>query len=94
MTASTKQQPVRTCIGCRGRADKSSLLRLVAIGNDIVPDPRARLPGRGVYLHPGPACLELAQRRRAFPRAFRVPGPLSTDQLGSYLPVPDGVLDE
>jgi uncharacterized protein len=77
--------PVRTCVGCKERAAKSSLLRLVASGGVLVPDPQARRPGRGAYLHNSLACFELAQRRRAFPRALRVPGPLSTASLVSYL---------
>src|ERR1700751_6418526 len=81
----TGKKPVRTCVGCKARAAKSSLLRLVAVGDDIVPDPQARQPGRGAYLHPSLACFELAQRRRAFPRALRVPGPLSSASLASYL---------
>ncbi|MFI5064016.1 MAG: YlxR family protein [Streptosporangiales bacterium] len=76
---------VRTCVGCRARAAKSDLLRLVAAGDDIVPDPQARLPGRGAYLHPSQECFELAQRRRALPRALREPGPLGTGQLAGYL---------
>src|SRR6266436_4801005 len=81
----TGKKPVRTCVGCKEHAAKSSLLRLVAVGDDIVPDPQARQPGRGAYLHPSLACFELAQRRRAFSRALRVPGPLSSASLASYL---------
>src|SRR5215469_813770 len=77
--------PVRTCVGCKERAAKSSLLRLVAAGHDIVPDPQARQPGRGAYLHPSLACFELAQRRRAFSRALHVAGPLDSASLASYL---------
>ncbi|MBO0773822.1 MAG: YlxR family protein [Actinobacteria bacterium] len=76
---------VRTCIGCRASAAKSDLLRVVASGDEVVPDPRARLPGRGAYLHPSHECFEQAQRRRAFPRALRVPGPVGTGRLGEYL---------
>ncbi|MCL2583586.1 MAG: YlxR family protein [Streptosporangiales bacterium] len=77
--------PVRTCVGCKERAVKSSLLRLVAVGNDLVPDPQSRRPGRGAYLHPSLACLDRARRRRAFSRALRVTRPLGTDPLFSYL---------
>ena len=49
--------PVRTCVGCGVRAAKSDLLRLVAAGDEIVPDVAARLPGRGAYLHPQPGML-------------------------------------
>ena len=76
---------MRTCVGCKERAEKSSLLRLVAVGDVIQPDPQARLPGRGAYLHPSLACLELAQRRKAFPRALRTTGSLSLDVLAEYL---------
>jgi uncharacterized protein len=66
---------VRTCLGCRQRAAKSELLRVVAsdrgAGLEVVPDPARRAPGRGAHLHPTPDCLALALRRRAFPRALR-----------------------
>jgi len=81
----TGKKPVRTCVGCKARAAKSSLLRLVVAGDGIVPDPQARQPGRGAYLHPSLACFELAQRRRVFSRALRVPGSPDTASLASYL---------
>ncbi|QIK66939.1 YlxR family protein [Nocardioides sp. HDW12B] len=68
--------PVRTCVGCRRRAAKTDLLRVVAEdqghGLVLVPDPPARRPGRGAYLHPDEDCLAQALRRRAFPRALRI----------------------
>jgi uncharacterized protein len=76
---------IRTCVGCGGRVAKSDLLRLVAAGNEIVPDVLARRPGRGAYLHPSQGCFEKAQRRRAFARALRRPGPFGTGQLAEYL---------
>lgn len=50
------------------------LLRVVVREGAAVPDVRRVLPGRGANLHPDVACLALAERRRAFPRALRVPG--------------------
>src|ERR1700752_4553960 len=76
---------MRTCVGCKERAVKSSLLRLVAAGDAIQPAPRARLPGRGASLHPSLACLDLARRRRAFPRALRAAGSLSLEALAEHL---------
>ncbi|MCV2396118.1 YlxR family protein [Actinotalea sp. M2MS4P-6] len=35
-------------------------------------DPGRSRPGRGAWLHPDQHCLELAERRRALPRALRV----------------------
>jgi len=68
--------PVRTCVGCRARDAKPALLRVVVVDGVLTVDPAGRLPGRGASVHPDPACVELADRRRAFPRALRVPGPL------------------
>ena len=76
---------IRMCVGCGARAVKSDLLRLVADGNEVVPDPQARQAGRGAYLHPSQGCLERALRRRAFPRALRLPGPLGTGKIAGYL---------
>ncbi|MER6215277.1 YlxR family protein [Streptomyces sp. NPDC048387] len=79
--------PERTCVGCRERAAKSDLLRIVAVGDACVPDPRGTLPGRGAYVHPAVVCLDQAVRRRAFPRALRSAGPLDTDGLRTALAV-------
>ncbi|MFE1410563.1 YlxR family protein [Streptomyces sp. NPDC085524] len=73
--------PERTCVGCRERAAKSDLLRIVAIGDECVPDHRGTLPGRGAYVHPVVVCLDQAVRRRAFPRALRSAGALDTAEL-------------
>jgi uncharacterized protein len=70
--------PERTCVGCRERAAKNELLRIVRVGDECVPDDRGTLPGRGAYVHPSVTCLDLAVRRRAFPRALRAQGPLGT----------------
>lgn len=67
--------PVRTCVGCRSRAAKADLVRLVNDNGRVTPDTRGGLPGRGAYLHRDRHCLELAQRRRAWSRAFRTAVP-------------------
>ncbi|GEK04649.1 YlxR family protein [Streptomyces sp. NPDC003388] len=77
--------PERTCVGCRQRAAKDALLRIVADQEQCVPDPRGTLPGRGAYVHPDPVCIDQAVRRRAFPRALRVPGPLDVKALRRYV---------
>ena len=70
--------PVRTCVGCRKRELAVELLRVVAVdGNGeyaVTVDPARKLPGRGAWLHPDPACLDAAIRRRAFARALRITG--------------------
>jgi len=77
--------PERTCVGCRERAAKPDLLRIVAIKDACVPDPRGTLPGRGAYVHPALVCLDQAVRRRAFTRALRAPGALDTNALRQYV---------
>lgn len=87
---SLPEGPVRTCIGCRKRAAKRELLRVIA-GSDthghpaVVPDPDATAPGRGAHLHPDPGCYDLAVRRKAFSRALRVEGGLSSAPVSDYL---------
>ncbi|HEY3715967.1 MAG TPA: YlxR family protein [Jatrophihabitantaceae bacterium] len=89
--------PVRTCIGCRTRAAAAELLRVVVASASsgtltgqpgrvfVVPDPRRRAPGRGAWLHRDPQCVALAQRRRAFARAFRVSGEIDPAPVHEYL---------
>lgn len=85
MIAVVVPEIVRTCVGCRERATTRDLLRLVAGEDDhgpaVVPDPQRVAPGRGAHLHPTTDCLAIAERRRAFPRALRVRGELSTTSL-------------
>jgi predicted RNA-binding protein YlxR (DUF448 family) len=78
-------EPVRTCVGCRVRAAKSQLLRVVAVEGVLLPDPRGTSHGRGAHLHPDLECLALAERRRVFPRALRLNGPLGVEALQAYL---------
>ncbi|QBR94128.1 YlxR family protein [Nocardioides euryhalodurans] len=82
--------PVRTCIGCREKAPKRELLRVViGTGDDgrpaAVPDPDGTAPGRGAHLHPTSACYDLAVRRRAFSRALRAREGLAGAPVGEFL---------
>ncbi len=73
MTRGRKQRvPQRTCIVCRSRKAKLTLLRLALDGeNKVCLDHRKRQPGRGGYVCPSPECLarlKLSNLRRAFRR--------------------------
>jgi predicted RNA-binding protein YlxR (DUF448 family) len=46
------------------------------------------MPGRGAHLHPDRSCLDLAERRRAFPRALRLPGPLDATLVQAHVEQP------
>nr|WP_239580001.1 YlxR family protein [Microlunatus panaciterrae] len=76
--------PVRTCVGCREREQKSHLVRLVWAASKVALDRNQVAPGRGAYLHRRPECLELAIRRRAVGRALRVTG-VNSDQVAQLL---------
>src|SRR2546429_9600363 len=73
--------PIRTCVGCRVRAPATELLRVAIVDGELVLDLRRRITGRGAWIHPDPGCLTKAERRRAFPRALRVPGPLDAAEV-------------
>ena len=75
----------RTCIGCRRRCSPTDLLRMTVSEGLVLPDPDRRAPGRGAHLHPAIECFELAVRRKAFPRAFKVQGPLDVTGLREYV---------
>ena len=77
--------PVRTCVGCRTRAEAGELLRVVITDGELALDLRRSLPGRGAWVHPDLGCLGKAERRRAFVRALRVPGELDTNRLHGEL---------
>ena len=85
----SRATPVRTCVGCREKAAKSDLLRVVVDlsgpQRSVVPDERGNEPGRGAHLHPTPTCLDLADRRRAFPRALRLEGPLDSTAVRTWI---------
>ncbi|MGA7828518.1 MAG: DUF448 domain-containing protein [Geobacteraceae bacterium] len=71
-----KEEPKRTCIGCRESQDKSKLLRFVlAPDGTVVPDLMNKLPGRGAYTCLKASCIEKACERNQFSRAFKSPVP-------------------
>lgn len=71
------------------RAAKADLIRLVLIRHGptpvVAPDAGGSAPGRGAHLHPTTACLDLAERRRAFTRSLRVDGPLDVSAVREYV---------
>jgi hypothetical protein len=63
---------VRTCIVERARKEKDDLLRFVLSPQDeVVPDIKGTLPGRGVWATARKDIVAGALKRRAFQKAFR-----------------------
>jgi len=77
--------PVRTCVGCRARGARLTLLRVVVADGVLVVDHARRMPGRGASVHPDLACVALADKRRAFTRALRVEGPLDVAPVREHV---------
>lgn len=66
-----KKIPMRQCVGCREMKPKKELIRVVRSPEGAVSlDFRGKLPGRGAYVCPAPACLAKARKSRALERAF------------------------
>lgn len=84
----TRTRPIRTCVATRRRHPDSELLRMVVCpqgGRRIVPDPHRTAPGRGAWITPDLAALELAEKRRAIPRALKVPVDTDTSEVRVFL---------
>ena len=71
-----KKIPLRQCVGCREHREKPQLIRVVRSPEGVISlDPKGKLPGRGAYLCPDPACLKRAVKSKALERALEVPIP-------------------
>jgi len=77
--------PMRTCLGCRKKANQEELIRIVVSKNQVVPDFAQTFPGRGAYLHQQSECIKNAIDRRLFTRALRVLVTIDTSHLDALL---------
>ena len=62
---------LRTCVGCRQVRDRRELVRLACDPVEGLIVNALQTPGRGAYVCPSMACLQMAWRRKVFLRAFR-----------------------
>lgn len=86
----SRRAPQRMCIATRTVCADHQLLRVVAQTTEngdvmIVPDPHRRLPGRGAWITPEVGALEIAEKRKAFSRALKVPGNADLHLVREYL---------
>ena len=69
--------PQRRCLLTGRRAEAETLLRFAIVrvagvaGEEVVPDPAHRLPGRGLWLAPAPDAVATAMARGLFARAAK-----------------------
>jgi len=75
--------PVRSCIGCRKKANPSELIRVVLIDGKLLPDIKGGAPGRGAWLHK--KCAEGAISRGAFRFAFKQDEAMDVSELLTFL---------
>ncbi|MGZ8630601.1 MAG: YlxR family protein [Actinomycetota bacterium] len=76
-------EPVRTCVGCRARAPKAGLVRVVSGPSGASVDPKGAAPGRGAYVHRDAACRRAAGRPGVLGRALRTS--LRPDEVGRLM---------
>jgi predicted RNA-binding protein YlxR (DUF448 family) len=66
------REPERTCVGCRRKSPKRSLLRIARTpAGGVALDATGSTPGRGAYVHEDRACVEAALSHGALWRALR-----------------------
>ena len=69
--ANKRKVPMRKCVGCGEMKPKKELIRVVRSPEGAVSlDFRGKLPGRGAYVCPDPACLAKARKSKGLERAF------------------------
>jgi uncharacterized protein len=67
-----REEPQRSCLGCREVKDKKELLRFVlSPERALVPDIQGKLPGRGAYTCFRRSCLAVAVTKKQFARSFK-----------------------
>ncbi len=72
MISMAKEEPKRSCIGCKAVKRKEDLLRFVLTPDRVaVPDLLSKLPGRGAYTCVKKECIRDAVVKRQFNRAFK-----------------------
>ncbi len=80
-------EPIRMCAGCRERAPKKELIRVVRTPEGgLLLDAREKAPGRGAYLCRKVECLRKARKSRALERALNLTiPPEAYDELEAAL---------
>ncbi len=69
-------EPLRMCVGCRQRAPKKELVRIVRTPEGgLILDAAGKASGRGAYICRRAQCLEKARKSRALERMLGIAVP-------------------
>ena len=69
-----KKVPIRMCVACRSHIEKNNLIRIIKTsGGNLAVDKTKKADCRGAYLCNSVKCLELALKKKAFERTFKMP---------------------
>ena len=67
-----RKVPIRRCVGCQEQKPKRSMLRIVLTPTgEILVDATGKKSGRGAYICPQRACLEMAKKRKSLERGLK-----------------------
>ena len=72
--ARVRKMPQRMCVGCQEMRSKKELVRIVRTPTgEVLIDPTGKKSGRGAYVCPDAACLDLAVKKKQIERALNSP---------------------
>lgn len=69
---SVKNSPERMCVACRKHGEKSDFVRVVRTKDGVICiDTTTKAEGRGAYICASEECIDLAEKKNAFSRAYK-----------------------
>ena len=77
------EERMRTCVGCRRKAQGEELIRFVGRGAELVPDVTWTQSGRGAHVCPNRQCVQQGVERGGFARTLR--RRISVEDLGALI---------
>jgi predicted RNA-binding protein YlxR (DUF448 family) len=73
MTAKQRSTPMRSCVVCRQKQPKTSLMRIVVAQDSLQYDPSGKMSGRGAYLCHQSQCWHRAAESNVLAQALHKP---------------------
>ena len=67
-----KKVPMRKCVGCQEMKSKKEMIRVIRTEDgEFLLDATGKKNGRGAYICPSEACLEMAIKSKGLERSFK-----------------------